>query len=325
MSNNLHFFTGEDTYRLQELVKGWKNAFLEKHGDLNLSILSIEDHTIPEMISQIETAPFLGDKRLIFLEGLPESASTGKKRDAGITPEQEEALLKVVQSLPETSIVVLVQPNPDKRKSLYKKLVQLATVKSFESLKGAGLSNWVQRQSSKYNGKIDAATALHLVSYAGEDLWKLDREIEKMATYAGDQSIPRDTIEELVIPTNEANLFRLTDALSVKNTNAALKELNRLQVAGESMHQVLYMLARQIRILIQIKETSDPSSLKLHPFVLRNASSQAKNFTTDALKKAHADLVAIDVAVKTGAIKTTTDDESELALAMERFMISLKT
>ncbi len=41
----------------------------------------------------------------------------------------------------------------------------------------------------------------------------------------------------------------------------------------------------------------------------------------DELKSAYARLLDIDVALKTSGIRITTDDQDELALAIERFIL----
>ena len=67
MNKNLFLFTGEETYLLHDQIKQWKDAFVEKHGDINLVILDGEEVSLNEIMIAIEAMPFLGDKRLIFI------------------------------------------------------------------------------------------------------------------------------------------------------------------------------------------------------------------------------------------------------------------
>ena len=153
--DNLFLFTGAETFLLHGQIKSWKEAFKEKYGDMNLNVINGAEAEVGEMISQIEAMPFLGDKRLIFIEGLPEAPKTRNVDKVTKKDEARDEHLKKIadylEKIPETSVVIFVQPNPDKRKSLYKKIVQLATVKEFDQLTGVPLYQWIQNQAKKHN------------------------------------------------------------------------------------------------------------------------------------------------------------------------------
>lgn len=336
MNKNLFLFTGEETFLLHEQVKSWKEAFKEKYqGDMNLISLNGEEVTAGEIITQIEAAPFLADKRLVFIEGLPEAPKT--KNVDKITKKEEERgedhqkLIDYLEKIPESSVVVFIQPNPDKRKSLYKKIVQLATVKEFIPLTGLVLNQWVQNQARKYNTSINAGDAEYLTSLTGQDLWRVDQELQKLSAYSAGQPINRSIIDHLVIPTMEANVFHLTDALGAKDHCKAIQNLHRSMAAGENLRQVFYMIVRQFRLLLQVggylanypntNPANIAASLKIHPFVARNTVNQLKHFNTTELKSAYERLLEIDVGLKTSKIRITTEDQDELAMAIERFIL----
>ena len=138
-------------------------------------------------------------------------------------------------------------------------------------------------------------------------------------------------MDQLVAPSLEVNIFHLTDALATKDHRKALKNLHRSLAAGEKLQPVFYMIIRQFRLLLQgrafLEANSNPSptafsaKLKLHPFVARNTLSQVKNFNMNELKKAYQSLLDIDVALKTSQIRILADDQQELALAIERFIL----
>ncbi len=333
--DNLFLFTGDDTFRLHNQIKAWQDAFKEKHGDMNLVVLDGAEAGAGEMISQIEAMPFLGEKRLLFIEGLPDAPKT---RNADKVTKKDEAreeelkkLADYLEKIPETSVVIFVQPHPDKRKSLYKKIVQLATVKEFEPLTGAALNQWVQNQAKIHKTSISAADAEYLVSLAGQNLWRIDQELQKLSAYLEGQAIDRKAIDRLVIPTIEANVFHLTDALGAKDHRQAIRDLHRTLAAGDSLRQTFYMIVRQFRLFLQVggylknypntSPANIATSLKIHPFVAKNTMGQLKHFKTDELKDAYRRLLEIDVALKTSGIRITTDDQDELAMAIERFIL----
>jgi len=334
--NNLFLFTGEETYLIHEQIKSWQDAFKEKHGDFNMIRIDGKTSELGEMISQIEAAPFLGEKRLIFIDNLPEAPKTRSADKEAMQDDEEDEkpdnkFTDYLEKIPETSIVVFIQPNPDKRKSLYKKIVQLGTIKNFEQLSGPVLNKWIQNKVKKFNSSIDSSASEHLVSLTGSDLWKIEQELKKLASYCYGRQIDTQSIDDLVVPTIEANIFHLTDALGVKDHRKAIINLHQSMAAGENLRQVFYMIVRQFRLFLQVggylanypntSPANVASSLKLNPFVAKNTVSQLKHFKVADLKSAYERLLEIDVGLKTSKIHVTTDNQDELALAIERFIL----
>ncbi|MBI5421805.1 DNA polymerase III subunit delta [Candidatus Peregrinibacteria bacterium] len=334
---NLYLFTGEETFLLHQQVQAWKEAFRKRgEGDLNLAVIDGSRTDEAELISQIETMPFLSEKRLVFIENLPEAAkATAKAEDKEESEEAPSAggqrLIDYVGKIPETSVVIFVQAKPDKRKSLYKKLVQHAEVKEFKVLEPAALAQWVRTQAAKRQASIDPRSVEHLIGLVGPNLWRLEQEIQKLSNYAEGKPITIEAIDELVIPSLEANVFHLTDALGAKDARKAIRNLHQVVAAGENLRQTFYMIVRQFRLLLQVAgylsnyptatAQSLATSLKMHPFVARNTMGQAKHFKMAELKAAYRKLLELDLAMKTSKIQTTTDNQDELTMAIEQFML----
>jgi len=338
--NNLFLFTGQETFLLHEHVKTWKDAFMEKYGgDMNINVVNGEEAEIGEMLAQIEAAPFLAEKRLIFIEGLPEAPKTRNADKVSKKDEEREKhqqkLIDYLEKIPETSVVVFVQPNPDKRKSLYKKIVQLGSVKEFGQLSGPDLNIWIKNRIQKYMTTLDTNTADYLISLTGQDLWRIDQELQKLSSYCEGRPITKKDIDSLVVPTIEANVFQLTDALGAKDHRQAIRNLHRSMAAGENLRQTFYMIVRQFRLLLQVggymgnfpntNSANVATSLKIHPFVAKNTVNQLKHFNVQELKSAYERLLEIDVSLKTSKIRITVENQDELAMAIERFILKFCT
>ena len=336
MSKNIFLFTGEESYLLREQINSWKKAFTEKHGDINLAVLDAGETPLYEIMAAVNAVPFLGDKRLIFIHGLPDAPPKRDTAEPTKKDEKREEELKKLEAdlddVPETSVVVFVQGKPDKRKSFYKKLVEKAELKEFSPLSGQMLTGWIQKRVTVKGGQISSSAAEYLSSLTGGDLWRLSSEIDKLSSHSPGQPITNILIDQLVVPTLEANVFHLTDALGVKDHRKAIHHLHRSLATGDSLRPVFYMIVRQFRLLLQGSgyKNSNPNTsptafsavLKLHPFVARNTLEQLKNFSQPELEKAYAKLLEIDRDLKTSRIRVTTDNQDELALAIERFILN---
>jgi DNA polymerase-3 subunit delta len=302
---------------------------------MNLDMLDADEKPLNEIMAAATAVPFLADKRLIFIYNLPDSVKTrspdvetkkDEKRD-----EDLKKFEKNLAEIPNSSVVVFVQPNPDRRRSFYKKLSAMAEVREFNTPQGNSLVKWIQDEALSKNSSIDPDTAEYLASLTGQNLWRLSQEISKMTSHSPGQPIIKNLIDQVVTPTLEANIFSLTDALGAKDHRKAIRDLHRTMAAGENLRPVFYMIVRQFRLLLQASSymsnnpngnyASFASSLKIHPFVARNTLSQVKHFTSAELKDAYGSLLEIDLGMKTSRIRTTADNQDELALAIERFIL----
>lgn len=332
---NLFLFTGEETYLLLKQINEWKDAFKNKHGDMNLEVLDGEEMPLNDIMAAAIAMPFLGDKRLIFIHGLPDPPKTrnadkitkkDEKRD-----EDLKKFAKELKDIPDSSVVVFIQPNPDKRFSFYKSLIKQAEVKNFLPLSGKSLVKWIQDRVGEKGASIDYDTAEYLISLTGQNLWRLAQEIAKLTSHSPDLPITKMLIDKIVVPTLEANIFHFTDALGAKDHRKAIQNLHRTMAMGENLRPVFYMIVRQFRLLLQASgymsthpnanPTAFASYLKIHPFVAKNTLEQVRRFNQEELKRSYEKLLEIDTALKTSKIRTTVDDQDELALAIERFIL----
>lgn len=123
------------------------------------------------------------------------------------------------------------------------------------------------------------------------------------------KQFPKATVEHFKL-TN--SLFSWLDVFNPKTpTDKHLKLLHKAQQAnGEQM--CFMMLARQIRLLIQLKDGGRPAG---PPFVINKLTNQARDFSLDQLLKLHQQLYTIDMAAKTSASYLTLGQQLDLLAA----------
>lgn len=137
---NIVFFTGPNAIFLRRDLDAWIDIFSKKYGEYNISRLHKDTLSQINIRSELLTPVFLGEKRLIVLEDVPFSASKNtdeekKEDDKEISlVDPESIILSLLDQIPDTTVVLFVATEPDKRKALYKKLLSVATLKEYESL-----------------------------------------------------------------------------------------------------------------------------------------------------------------------------------------------
>lgn len=321
---NLYLFHGEDSYSAQQKAGFWKQEFLKKYGDYNLEVLEGDGLTFSTIWQAASSAPFLGDKKFVLVRNF--------LRDG--EDEEQKSLAEKLESIPDfTVLVMLEEGKADSRKTLFKRLKEHAQMTDFQVPVGMKLYEWVEQTAKKYGGQIGRKDAELLTQTVGLDLWALDSEIEKLVTYCdgGQRPITAEDIERLITPHISTTVFKLTDALGLKKAQASLQQFEILVESGEDLVRVLFMLVRHFRILMQVRLGLDQGmnkaklqeQLGLHPFVITTSMGQAKLFEPKVLQQILHAMLEIDTAIKSGKIRISTQDNKELRLALERFMVQM--
>ena len=116
-------------------------------------------------------------------------------------------------------------------------------------------------------------------------------------------------MQKLLVRETEENIFKFIDALAGKNKRLALLTLQNEFSAGANELAVLGMIARQIRILLQIKSTQVvptkdvvAKQLGIHPYVAQKSLGQIKNFHINELKNIYRQLLQIDMSIKSSSM-----------------------
>jgi len=318
---NLYLFYGEETYLLQKKVVFWKKSFQEKHGEYNLSVLDGLKENANSIISECETVPFLGEKRLILIESLP--PSIGSKVDE----KKVNAILRFLENIPESSVIAFINSRPDKRTKFYKQLVKIAKIEEFRPIDAKNLQGWIFNEIQECGGKILPAAVPYLIEKTGNNLWALHNEINKLIAYTEEKPVSENDINHLVSPIYDVNIFKLTDYIGAKQANKAIDILDRLVEGGNTTFQIFSLIIRQFRIFLQIQEMQNKpakevaSNLKLHPFVVQNSLKQLCSFSKEELFQAYRDLLEIDRKMKTGEIKISANNENLFMLELEKFIL----
>lgn len=285
-----------------------------------------------------DTMPFLAEKRLVVLEGLPRprkgksddenaaedgdanapeppaaSVAKGKRgkkaTTTGLTPLAfAKGLAEYIPSLPETTLLVALVPDELK---VDHPLMQAARRHGkshvFAKPTGTQLTDWVTRRARAQQRRITPEAARMLVESLGDDLRMLASEIDKLGTYVGEGGeIGPEDIRALTPVARQSKVFDLTDALARRDTSTALVLLHELLASGESPLGIVALTAFQTRSLMQVKLLSDrgmpahqiASAAGIAPFVVEKSLRLARRFTFAQLEAAHRTLLEIDTSLK---------------------------
>lgn len=300
----IYLFYGPDEFARSEALADLIAQIPADFRDLNCTRLDGRHLKLADLALACEAFPFLADQRLVIVTDVIKYTKSDQA---------QKELRAYLKRVPETCALVLMErEGVDRRTSLYKDLKAQAEVHEFTPREGKELLDWLHQRIRMHDVRLAADAARHLIEYAGNDGRTLVNELEKLASYAGQGgTITVPMVELLVQDTQEQNLFAFIDDVSLRRGGSALAGVRALLEEGQSFSYILFMLVRQVRILLGVAELVQQGmradaiarTLGQKPFVVRKALEQVRGFRREELTVLHDRLLAIDHAIKTGRVQ----------------------
>ena len=253
--------------------------------------------SVGEVIDLAETMPFFAERKVIFLE------------NSGFLKSGGEQLAEYLSSQNETTIIIFVESEIDKRSKLYKAIQSKGCIVEFEAQDENTLKRWVAGILKKEGKKVTESTVQLFLSKTGTDMENIYGELEKLICYCMDKEVvePED-VETICTTRVTSHIFDMVDAIADKKQKKALELYYELLALKEPPMRILFLIARQCNILLQVKAMKNKgygnkdmaSSIGVPPFALGKYVTQAGKFKTTQLKNAVTQCVEAEEAVKTG-------------------------
>jgi DNA polymerase-3 subunit delta len=329
-----YIFHGDDAFSLREelaRLRGKLGGGDAAMADLNTTILEGDRLTMGELRHACDSIPFMSDRRLVIVYGLLDHLAPGARSGPGSAGGADllEQLAIYLPHLPPTTRLIFVEKvtlpesHPILQVARDEGKQRRAFVRLYRLPRERDLPAWIRQRAEGKGGAISSEAVSLLAGLVGTDLQLLDQEIEKLLLYADGRQVTTDDVVALVSRARETSIFDLVDCVGRRQTERALQLLHRLLDDGAAPLYLLSMLARQIRILIQVAELQTKQltpkevagRLKLHPYVVEKGMAQARNFDLAQLEAAHERLVKTDWAIKTG--------EADEVLALDMLVVAL--
>lgn len=294
----VYLLYGTESY-LKKLYKDKLKAAILGDGDeMNFSYFEGKGIDVSKVISAANTLPFFSDKRLIIIE------------NSGLFKSQSD-LADYIKSIPDTTHIIFTESEIDKRNRLFKAVKDVGTVSEMNGMDEANLKLWVASLLDKDKKKITGDTILYLLNKTGTDMENIQNEVEKLSCYAMDREvITAEDIDAVCTTLISGKIFLMIDAIGNRKQNQALELYYDLLALKEKPMSILFLIARQFNILIQVKNLANlgynntiiSQKAGLMPFTINKYISQGKNFTIRTLKEALLSCAEIEEHIKTGRL-----------------------
>jgi DNA polymerase III delta subunit len=184
-----YFFYGEEPFLADEFIEELKRALISPDDQgYNIEKCSLEDQSWMEIIDLARTVPFFFSSSRVIAVNLP----PGKGERLSST---EEKILKDYFSSPsDHTALVVVHPGKLRRSAPIFRFFSsfpsaLVYVKELKPLKGRNLFSWMGRKLSLLGKRATQDAMARLAELTGNDLTRVNNELEKISTFVGDKEI----------------------------------------------------------------------------------------------------------------------------------------
>ncbi len=252
---------------------------------------------VAEIVTRLDTAPFFGPRRVVVVRRLE------AMREA-----DHEALVGYLERGDSPSIGLFVAKELDRRRRLYLTFKRLGRIVECRPPAPREKPAWVADRFAAHGKQASQGVAERLVALAGGSLRELEHEVAKLSAYVGES--PRVTVsdvEAIASRLGEASIFRLVDALGMRDASGAVVALSEILATHEPLW-VLFMVARQYRLIgranslagQRVPDGALPERLGVHPFVARKVSEQARRYKPAQFPQIFEALEGAERSIKTG-------------------------
>lgn len=296
----MYLLYGEESYLKRAYKKRIKNAIVGEGISMNFNCFEGKNMDIKEMIDLANTLPFLAEYRLILIE------------NSGYFKNANQEMITFVEEVPESTIIVFVEEEVDKRGKLFKTVKASGYAAELSRQSDSKLIAWVLGILSREKKKITEANMHLLLSKTGNDMENIEKEVDKLISYTlGKDIITAEDIEMICTTQVTGKIFQMIDAISGKNQKEAFSLYYDLLTLREPPLRILFLIARQFNLLVQVKWLSNQGKANdaiskqtgLQSFLVGKYLLQAKRFKTEFLKSAVEECVETEEAIKTGRLE----------------------
>jgi DNA polymerase-3 subunit delta len=247
----------------------------------------------------------------------PRRAVVVRNADA-LKGEGDEVERYLADPAPDVALV-LVAAKPDRRRALWKRILDRAQVIVAEPLKGAALRKYVADQLRGRGLSVSSDGVQELLDRVGQDLRRLTGEIEKLEAFGlGQKSLSADDVSAVLGRGMARPLWALGDAMAARRAGKVLELIEELMDEGEEAVRILGVLhrsLRQLRAALALQQARAPRDQMLKALDLpANMAFKLESILEAARRWSEAEVQVALVALDKADFRLKSSGESRMAL-----------
>jgi DNA polymerase III subunit delta len=274
----VYLMTGEEPYYI-DLATAYimDNVLTEEEKAFNQTVFYGKDSDVPSIINTAKRFPMMANHQVIIVKEAQELRSF------------DDFIHYIEKPLKSTLLVINYKYKPlDKRKKIYKSFEQNAIIFQSDKLYEDKIPGWIAERLSSKNLKIEPKAAIMLTEFLGNDLSKINNEIEKLIITlpSGTNLISSAHVEKNIGISKEYNNYELQSALAKKDILKANRIINSFALNQKNNHITvtitsLFFYFSKILVYHTLPDKSRPkaaAALKVHPYFMNEYELAARNY-----------------------------------------------
>jgi DNA polymerase-3 subunit delta len=294
----VYFLFGPEAYLRDRAARAiaaeaLRGTLLREFNESSFNLLSDD---VGSAIAIAEQLPMMSERRVVRI------GNFGKLREA-----DEEVLLKYLDRPVETSVVIFVADDIDRRKKLARSLMAGAAFE-FQPLKMNELQSWLKSHLKKLEVEIEPQAQQRVLEMVSSDLHTLTNELNKLAAAALPSGrITVELVDQLISRSREHMNWELSDHIVAGNRKAALRTLRDLLDDGVEPVLLIGLLAGTYRRMALARELlsqgASPGQIfnevRMPPFKQGAYLSMLRGTDSGAVTRRIQRIAETDLAIKT--------------------------
>lgn len=307
----VYFLHGEEPYyidRICDMIE--KIAIPEADKSFNQTIVYGKDMTMSAILGAAKRFPMMAEKQLVMVKEAQEISDLGQEKSRAF-------FLQYIQNPLPSTILVFAHKNKklDTRTNVGKELDKKEYLIESKKMYDNQLPKWITELVKEKGHTIGDKAAVVLSEYIGNDLNRINNELEKLLiNFQTKIEINEDIIAKYVGISKEYNTFELQSAIAIKNVLKANRIINYFEANPKNnpLIPIIALLFGYFSKLILIHQAKDKSKnaiasvLKLNPFFVDEYLTASRNYPIDKVVKIISYLRTADLQSK--GVGSTADE-----------------
>jgi DNA polymerase-3 subunit delta len=305
----IYLFAGEESYLIDKCLSKTENIFASNN--LNKEVFYAAESSFEDILSAIQTIPFLSEKRIVIVKGVNKMKAIDAEKFSNY-------LMNSTDATNMSCLIFLYNDNYkketiSKRKEFINKCISSKNCicvdcrKRYES----EIKDFIRNEFSQKGKTVAYDIVSRIIDENGTDLLNITNEIEKLSLFVGERkNIIRDDLENISGYTKEANVYALSSYIESKDLKKSMFVLERLLREGEEPVIILSVIASAVRKMLNAKSMIEEQdlpiaeialALKIHNFYVKTFFENLQKHSINILKESLKEILKADIAIKTGS------------------------
>jgi DNA polymerase-3 subunit delta len=253
-----------------------------------------EEASWPRVLEAARTGSLFAERRAVVVRNAEALRGDGEGLAAYLDDPTPELTL------------IFVAAKVDKRRSVWKALLERAAVVTAEPLKEPALRARLAAELRRRRLGVDAEGSEEILARVGQDLRRLMGELDKLEAFAQGQPLAAEQVAACLGRGIAQPLYKLSDAFVARDAATVLSRMEEVLDEGEAPVLVLGTLFRALR---QVRGAAGlagapfqelASRLQVPPFKVRALLDAVRRWSAADLQRALEALAVADERVKSG-------------------------